>query len=53
VLECPADVARPRLAERLDEPVDERLGLALLVAGDVLLRPADEVAREVPRAFRS
>ena len=33
-----------RLAEGLEEAVEEDLGLALFVAGDVLLRPADKLS---------
>ena len=40
-----ADVEDARVAERLEQAVQEDLGLALLVAGDVVLRPADKLSQ--------
>jgi len=37
-----ADIQHARLAEGLKEPVEEDLGLAFLIAGDVLLNPGGE-----------
>ena len=42
-----ADVQRASLAEGAEEAVEKDLGLALLVAGDVLLRPVDEIGEEL------
>ena len=38
-----AYVKNARVAERLEQPVQKDLGLALLIPGDVLLRPADKL----------
>ena len=39
-----ADVEDARMAERLEQPVQKDLSLALLIAGDVVLRPADKLS---------
>ena len=40
-----ADIEHARLAEGLEEAVEEDLGLAFFIAGDVLLRPADKLSQ--------
>ena len=40
-----ADIEDARVAERLEQAVQEDLGLALFIAGDVLLRPADKLSQ--------
>lgn len=52
-LELPADFEEALLAEGLEEPVEEDLGLAFFVAGDVGGGPVDEFleARFAVRCF--
>ena len=38
---CTADIKRAALAEGLEEAVEEDLGLAFFVAGDVLINPSN------------